>query len=383
MIEIQGALNKAVVFTDEMDQASMSQIHEMMNHPAFEGKKVRIMPDVHAGKGSVVGFTSELGPKVIANVVGVDIGCGVRLDEIPPVETDQDYFKKLDEVIRERVPCGTNVRKKVSRFLKDSHHEAGKCYKDLLPHISEVCSRTDQDLERVILSIGSLGGGNHYVEVGSNGKGSKFFSVHSGSRNFGLKVANFHQHKAIAENHKHQGFSKELSWLEGEMAQSYLRDMDVAQRMAKLSRLVMYLEVADGMGWETGGFEHIECIHNYIDLEKGYIRKGAISAQLGERVVIPISMSEGVIIGTGKGNPDWNYSAPHGAGRLMSRSKAKATLSMDEYMGSMKGIWSSCVSTSTLDEAPMAYKGMDYILGSIGPTVEVTSVVRPLYNFKA
>jgi len=198
-----------------------------------------------------------------------------------------------------------------------------------------------------------------------------------------LKIANHHQHKAIDANHKRQGFSKELSWLEGDMAQAYLRDMDVAQRMAQLSRLVMYLEVADGMGWGTEGVEHIECIHNYIDLRNGYIRKGAISAQKGERVVIPISMSEGVIVGTGLGNPDWNYSALHGAGRLMSRSKAKGTLSMDEYRMRMSDVWSTCVSTATLDEAPMAYKGLEYILGSISPTVDVTAVVKPVYNFKA
>jgi tRNA-splicing ligase RtcB len=383
MLEIQGALGKAIVYADQVDSASMQQLYEMMNHPAFADIPVRVMPDVHAGSGAVIGFTAKLTDKLIPSVVGVDLSCGVRVDEITGGAAGNSFFQKLDDIIRTRVPSGMKVREKVSDFLKDSHHEAGKRYKNILPFLEEVCERTQQDLGRVTKSLGTLGGGNHFISLDRSEDGKHFLTIHSGSRNFGLRIANFHQQKAVDANHKRSGFSKALCWLEGEQAQRYLDDTKVAHEFAQLSRYVMYLEIADEMGWDTEGVEHIECTHNYIDLEHGYIRKGAISAQEGERVVIPISMAEGVILGTGKGNPDWNYSAPHGAGRLLSRSKAKETLSLDEYRKRMSDVWSSCVSKATLDESPMAYKGMDHILGSIGDSVAVDAVIKPVYNFKA
>lgn len=386
MIELQGKYNTAQVFTDELDNESQAQIIRMMNHTAFENRQVRIMPDVHAGKGSVVGFTSTLGDKIIPNVIGVDIGCGVTLGRIEAKKSWQ--FDALDKIIRMHIPSGMTVRDDVHKDFKNSYSAIGKSYAEISEDIEKICKKTGQNNDRVLKSLGTLGGGNHYIEIDKGSDDETALSIHSGSRNFGLQVANFHQQKAIAFRESAdkallEGFGKELAWLEGDDAQEYLNDMRVAQKYAVLNRLVMSSVICKEMNWNIDDENYVESIHNYVDFENGYIRKGAISAKAGEQVVVPISMAEGVIFGTGKGNADWNYSAPHGAGRLFSRGKAKETLSMEEYKDRMKDVWSSCVSTKTLDESPMAYKGMDFIVNHIEPTVDIISIMKPVYNFKA
>lgn len=344
------------------------------------------MPDVHCGKGSVVGFTSTLGEKVIPNVIGVDIGCGILL---APFTTNKEIsFEVLDKVIRSEIPSGTSVRSSIYSGLHNNYTKIGKLFSEIEEGIRDICTNTDQDFERVLKSIGTLGGGNHYLEVDKNPNNLTALSIHSGSRNFGLQIANFHQKKAIAyrqfvDKDLLEGFEKDLAWLEGDMALAYLKDMMVAQKYALLNRAVMLDIICTKMNFELDLDNYVESIHNYIDFDNKIVRKGAISAKEGEKLVIPISMADGVILGKGKGNLDWNNSAPHGAGRLFSRNKAKELLSLDEYKSKMSNVWSSCISQGTLDESPMAYKGLDFILSSIGPSVDVIEVWKPVYNYKA
>jgi RNA-splicing ligase RtcB len=386
MLEIVGKYGTANVMVDSLDEASLSQIYKMMNSPAFNRERVRIMPDVHCGKGSVVGFTSTLGEKVIPNVIGVDIGCGILL---APFTTNKEIsFEVLDKVIRSEIPSGTSVRSSIYSGLHNNYTKIGKLFSEIEEGIRDICTNTDQDFERVLKSIGTLGGGNHYLEVDRNPNNLTALSIHSGSRNFGLQIANFHQKKAIAyrqfvDKDLLEGFEKDLAWLEGDMALAYLKDMMVAQKYALLNRAVMLDIICTKMNFELDLDNYVESIHNYIDFDNKIVRKGAISAKEGERLVIPISMADGVILGKGKGNIDWNNSAPHGAGRLFSRNKAKELLSLDEYKSKMSNVWSSCISQGTLDESPMAYKGLDFILSSIGPSVDVIEVWKPVYNYKA
>jgi len=386
MLEIVGKYGTANVMVDSLDEASLSQIYKMMNSPAFNRERVRIMPDVHCGKGSVVGFTSTLGEKVIPNVIGVDIGCGILL---APFTTNKEIsFEVLDKVIRSEIPSGTSVRSSIYSGLHNNYTKIGKLFSEIEEGIRDICTNTDQDFERVLKSIGTLGGGNHYLEVDRNPNNLTALSIHSGSRNFGLQIANFHQKKAIAyrqfvDKDLLEGFEKDLAWLEGDMALAYLNDMLIAQKYALLNRAVMLDIICTKMNFELDLDNYVESIHNYIDFDNKIVRKGAISAKEGERLVIPISMADGVILGKGKGNIDWNNSAPHGAGRLFSRNKAKELLSLDEYKSKMSNVWSSCISQGTLDESPMAYKGLDFILSSIGPSVDVIEVWKPVYNYKA
>lgn len=386
MLEIVGKYGTANVMVDSLDEASLSQIYKMMNSPAFNRERVRIMPDVHCGKGSVVGFTSTLGEKVIPNVIGVDIGCGILL---APFTTNKEIsFEVLDKVIRSEIPSGTSVRSSIYSGLHNNYTKIGKLFSEIEEGIRDICTNTDQDFERVLKSIGTLGGGNHYLEVDKNPNNLTALSIHSGSRNFGLQIANFHQKKAIAyrqfvDKDLLEGFEKDLAWLEGDMALAYLNDMLIAQKYALLNRAVMLDIICTKMNFELDLDNYVESIHNYIDFDNKIVRKGAISAKEGERLVIPISMADGVILGKGKGNIDWNNSAPHGAGRLFSRNKAKELLSLDEYKSKMSNVWSSCISQGTLDESPMAYKGLDFILSSIGPSVDVIEVWKPVYNYKA
>ena len=386
MLEIVGKYGTANVMVDSLDEASLSQIYKMMNSPAFNRERVRIMPDVHCGKGSVVGFTSTLGEKVIPNVIGVDIGCGILL---APFTTNKEIsFEVLDKVIRSEIPSGTSVRSSIYSGLHNNYTKIGKLFSEIEEGIRDICTNTDQDFERVLKSIGTLGGGNHYLEVDKNPNNLTALSIHSGSRNFGLQIANFHQKKAIAyrqfvDKDLLEGFEKDLAWLEGDMALAYLKDMMVAQKYALLNRAVMLDIICTKMNFELDLDNYVESIHNYIDFDNKIVRKGAISAKEGEKLVIPISMADGVILGKGKGNLDWNNSAPHGAGRLFSRNKAKELLSLDEYKSKMSNVWSSCISQGTLDESPMAYKGLDFILSSIGPSVDVIEVWKPVYNYKA
>ncbi|CAB4131451.1 RtcB Uncharacterized conserved protein [uncultured Caudovirales phage] len=367
MLEYEGKYAKCKVMTDNIEETAVTQIYGFLNSPAFEGATIRIMPDVHAGAGAVVGFTSTLTDKVIPNVIGVDIGCAIESYRLgKEVVTD---FLALDNFIRAKIPSGFNVHEKVVPHRYDG-----------LAQLEEIAERTEQDYGRVLRSLGTLGGGNHFIELGVDQFDDKWLTIHTGSRNFGLKVATYHQH--IAE--KAVGKRNGLAWLEGATAKQYLADMLVAQEYAARNRAYIADRILQGFfGKSIGYVTRVGSVHNYIDFMDNVIRKGAISAREHQLVVIPWNMRDGLIIGRGKGNKDWNTSAPHGAGRVMGRGVAKKTIQLEDFQESMKGIWSSCISKDTLDESPMVYKDAETIKAEIGDAVEITNVVKPLYNFKA
>ena len=394
---LQGKYDQAIVHTDDIEQEATSQIINMLNQPMSQNAHTRIMPDVHAGKAGPSGYTAKLTDKVVPSIVGVDLGCGVLSFH---VDNEID-LQALDTFARESIPTG-----------RDIHQEEQHVYEPLYKNIVETCERTGQDLNYVLRSLGTLGGGNHFLECGKSEKGGYWITVHTGSRNFGLKIAKYHQAIAEKEVNKvsvesikqaymdeigpsgvfdgeelgrricnREKVARGLEYLTGESLWEYTRDVKTAQAYAFLDRRKILLSIADHFGFVVTNA--IESVHNYIDFHYGIIRKGAISAQEGERVVIPLNMRDGLIIGTGKGNEGWNYSAPHGAGRKMSRSSAKMALSLDDFQEQMKGIVSSSVCASTLDEAPGAYKDADEILGYLEDTVNVVERVMPLWNFKA
>ncbi|MFR0849014.1 MAG: RtcB family protein [Akkermansia sp.] len=369
MITINGKYTEARVFTDELEDLARTQIKDVCHHPAFEGSRVRIMPDVHAGAGCVIGFTAELKTdKVIPNLIGVDIGCGVltaRLDSLPD-------FAEFDARLRERVPSGMHARSSVHQALLDDP--------ELDEEIARICVdvlRTDKDRHR--RSIGSLGGGNHFIEI-AQGDRDTYLCIHSGSRNFGLKIAEYYQKLATATcpNEYLVQRKKGLCYLEGENTLNYMRDMKVAQRFAALNRRVMLHELMDN----AEELESFDTVHNYI-AEDNIIRKGAVQASAGCKLIVPLNMRDGSVICIGKGNEEYNNSSPHGAGRKMSRKKAKSSISLEEFEASMQGIFSTCVSRATLDEAPMAYKDGDSVLDNIHETAEIVERIRPVYNFKS
>lgn len=405
MIEIYGAYSTAKVFTDNAEESAISQIELLCNQPFVKDCKIRIMPDVHSGAGCVIGFTANLGEMIIPNIVGVDIGCGMLTVELGNTEID---FEKLDNTIIEYVPSGKNTHEgRIVRFpqLQDLH-----CYRSL------------KDTKRLERSIGTLGGGNHFIEVDVDEEKCKYLVIHTGSRNLGTQVALFYQNmaydilcgkdklfetqKKLIEDYKAQGrrseiqnaikelkrvfkakttdIPKELCYLTGEYRQKYLDDMRICQQFAVLNRETIANIILQKMfGKALSDFEHFQTIHNYIDLESNIVRKGAVSAKNGEKLLIPINMRDGSLICIGKGNEDWNCSAPHGAGRLMSRTTAFESLSLDEFQKQMQGIYSTSVTERTLDESPMAYKNKDEIVLNISPTAEIVKTIKPVYNFKA
>lgn len=369
MITINGKYTEARVFTDELEDLARTQIRDVCNHPAFEGSRVRIMPDVHAGAGCVIGFTAELKTdKVIPNLIGVDIGCGVLTAKLSGVPD----FSRFDERLRERIPSGWHARSSVHQALLDDP--------ELDEEISRICVdvlRTDKDRHR--RSVGSLGGGNHFIEI-AQGTEHAFLCIHSGSRNFGLKIAERYQQMAVdsCPDAYLRERKKGLCYLEGENTLNYMRDMKVAQRFAALNRRVMLRELVD----DADSLESFDTVHNYI-AEDNIIRKGAVRAGAGEKLIVPLNMRDGSVICIGRGNEEFNSSSPHGAGRKMSRKKAKANLSLEEFKTSMQGIFSTCVSHATLDEAPMAYKDGESVLDNLHETAEIVERIRPVYNFKA
>lgn len=379
-LEFKGKFTSCKVFNDEVEETAIQQIYGFLNHPAFEDLQIRIQPDVHAGAGAVIGFTSSLGPKIIPNVIGVDIACGVLCYNLGKIDVD---FQALDTFIRGNIPFGNKARSKIaSRHIMDRAYSIIKSKStpelsgQFLKQVEDVCKATNQDDNYVKNSLGSLGGGNHFIEIDTDADGNKFLTIHSGSRNFGMKLALFHQ--AIANKTNHHG---DLSYLEDSDAQLYIDHSKVAGTYAMLNREIMAQYIMEFL--QVKPVERIESVHNYIDFDHGVIRKGSISAQEGEMVVIPWNMRDGLIIGKGKGNPDWNYSAPHGAGRKMGRNVAKKTLDIEEFKETMQGIWSSCINAGTLDESPMAYKDCEVIQELLEPTVEITNQLKPIYNFKA
>lgn len=391
------------IYADIIEDAAKEQIDLLLSQEAFKDAKVRIMPDVHAGKGCVIGFTADLGDKVIPNIVGVDIGCGMYVQDLGQIDID---FQKLDRVIKQNIPSGLSVRNSV---LVPFPLRTLRCFKYL------------ENVERLEKSLGTLGGGNHFIEIDENKTGFKFLVIHTGSRNLGLQVAKHYQNLAIAECNNHTrkvnekqaqlimeyrrlgkeqeieqaikelkkdyystafNIPKELCYLEGENAEDYLHDMKICQAWASLNRKAIAEVLTSKMGWKNDAWSRFEVIHNYID-EDNMVRKGAISAKVNQPVLIPINMRDGCILGVGKGNEDWNYSAPHGAGRLMSRAAAKANISLEEFKSSMENVYTSTVDMSTIDEAPMAYKPKESILNHIRETVKVIDIWKPIYNFKA
>lgn len=405
MITIKGKFAEAVVYAQTAEQSATDQIELLCSQEFTKGAKIRIMPDVHAGTGCVIGFTANLGEMVIPNIVGVDIGCGMICVKLGNIDID---FNKLDEIIRKFVPSGTAVHEgRISRYpaLQQMH-----CYRSL------------KDSKRIERSIGTLGGGNHFIEIDTDEDDCKYLVIHTGSRNLGKQVADYYQdmaydilcgkdklfeeQKRIIEEYKATGrrteiqdaikklksefiaktpdIPKELCYLTGEYRQMYLDDMAVCQDFAQLNRKVIAnLILSNYLGRDVREFESFETVHNYIDLENNIVRKGAVSAKKNEMLLIPINMRDGSLICIGKGNAEWNYSAPHGAGRLMSRGTARDSLSIDEYQKEMAGIFSTCVAESTLDESPMAYKNKEEIISQITPTAEIISQIKPIYNFKA
>lgn len=389
------------IFTNNIEESAKEQIDLLLEQEAFKNCKVRIMPDVHAGAGCVIGFTGNLGDKVIPNIVGVDIGCGMLCVELGKVDID---LEKLDKIIRQYIPSGMNVHQ---QKVKDYDFTKLYCYNEL--------KNKDGWLEK---SLGSLGGGNHFIEIDIDEDNNKYLVIHTGSRNLGKQVAEIYQNKAIEYcsykkemqeeknkiikeykeqgkekeiqqalleiNNKYQGktkLPKDLCYLEGKDRENYLHDMRLCQEFAVLNRDYIAYKICYELDILCDKYFHT--IHNYINFEDNIVRKGSISARKGERVIIPMNMRDGCIIGVGKGNEDWNYSAPHGAGRTMSRNIARQTLNMEDYKNSMNGIYTTSVNEQTIDEAPFVYKPMEEIIEHIKDTVEVEKIIKPIYNFKA
>lgn len=397
VLELQGRYATAKVFTGVVDQSSISQVIDLLNQPYVAGSRVRMMPDIHAGAGCTIGTTMTINDKICPNLVGVDIGCGMETVRIEESDIDPE---KLDKVIREGIPSGFNI-----------HSEPHKLAKGI--DLSKLCCAKEVNIDRAYKSIGTLGGGNHFIEANKDDDGNIYIVIHSGSRHLGLEIANYYQAAAYTamtsygkeyidsvidmlkasgrENEiqstlknlrsKRSPVPKHLAYVEGALFDQYLHDMRIAQRFAELNRQAMMDTIIEGMGFHVK--EQFTTIHNYIDIDNMILRKGSVSAQAGERLLIPINMRDGSLLCTGKGNEDWNFSAPHGAGRLMSRSAAKETFTVSEFKKEMEGIYTTSVGRSTLDECPMAYKGMGDIVDNIEPTVTIDAIIKPVYNFKA
>lgn len=406
------------IFTDNIEENALEQIKELLSIDVFSDKKIRIMPDVHAGAGCVIGFTGDLGDKVIPNIVGVDIGCGMRILKLGKL-SDIDYHA-FHEHIRSNVPSGMWVRED-RRGFKPLVGEEMEIYREAKRLVTELyCYREIKDSGRINKAIGSLGGGNHFIELDKDDEGNIYLVIHTGSRNLGKQVAEIYQAKAVKhladgadefeetikrtiEEYKAAGRRSELQsvikkmrkeyqeaepslppdlcYVEGEGREQYLHDMRLCQRWAALNRkLISLLLMRFFPGVEIS--EEFESVHNYIS-DDNIIRKGSISAAVGERCIIPLNMRDGSLLCTGKGNPDWNCSAPHGAGRVLSRTQAYEIITMEDFKASMKGIYSESVNDFTRDESPMVYKPAEEIIANIGDTVTIDTIIRPIFNFKA
>ncbi|MCC5911774.1 MAG: RtcB family protein [Clostridiaceae bacterium] len=367
MIEIKGKYNTAKVFTNNIEKEAAVQIEELCDQAFVKDSTIRVMPDMHAGKGCTIGTTMTVGNKIVPNLVGVDIGCGLELVKIKEKTIN---LQRLDEAIYKLIPSGFHIKKNIHPYASHVDFDSLKC-------------KSQVDINRGKLSIGTLGGGNHFIEVNKDEEENLYIVVHSGSRNLGNQVATLYQQKAYKQlmNKGIKDINKNLAYLEGDSFKDYLHDMHILQQYAVYNRKAILDEVLNHMGVMVE--EKITTIHNYIDLKDMILRKGAISAKKGEKVIIPMNMRDGSLICVGKGNPDWNYSAPHGAGRLMSRTKAKEIISLSEFEASMKGIYSTSIKKSTIDEAAMAYKPMEEIIENTRDTVDILHTIKPIYNFKA
>ena len=403
MIKIQGQYNEAVVYASIVDEATKKQVNRLLDQKFTEGMQIRIMPDCHAGTGCVVGTTMTIKNKVVPNLVGVDIGCGMLCVNLGKIDLD---LEKLDNFISENIPAGMNVNEDITET--EARIENLRCYDKL------------KNKTYLKQSIGSLGGGNHFIEVDIANDGTKYLIIHSGSRNLGTQVASIYQEKAIEyhkdllfnkreeinkviQEYKEQGRQKEiqtrikeiekmeisldmpeeLCYLEGPLFDDYIYDMDISQKFAIENRKEMANRILKYLGLDLSKVDYFETIHNYINMKDMILRKGAISAYEDEMVLIPVNMRDGCILAKGKSNPEYNYSAPHGAGRILSRHTAAKTVPLEEYIKSMEGIYTTSVNQKTLDESPFAYKPLEAILENIGDTVDIIEIIKPIYNFKA
>lgn len=405
MRTIEGRYNTAIIYADTIDDAAIEQLKTLCDQPFVKDSKIRIMPDVHAGTGCVIGFTADLGEMVIPSIVGVDIGCGMLTVRLGDVEVDLD---RLDAIIREYVPSGMNVHEKAAADLPEL--ERLYCYDSI------------KKLNWVQRSMGTLGGGNHFIEVDEDADGVKYLVIHTGSRSLGVYVEEYYENLAydavreaddlaerqrelidrlkaegrfseiqssiLALKEEYKGKTtdvpRKLCYLTDKNREMYLHDMDICQKFAVMNRETIASAILRHLfGSELSDYESFQTIHNYIDFSDNIVRKGSVSAHEGELLLIPINMRDGALICRGKGNPDWNRSAPHGAGRLLSRTGAHKSLSMDEYQEQMQGIYSTCICEATIDESPMAYKSIEEIMRNITPTVEIIRQIKPIYNFKA
>lgn len=405
MIELQGKYASAKVFTDNIEQTAIGQIIELLNQPFVKGCKIRIMSDVHAGAGCVIGFTADFKDMVIPNLIGVDIGCGMFVIDITEFGID---LKALNEFVHTSIPVGPSTHE--SAMSGYNEFEKIICYPEL---------RNSGKFQK---AIGTLGGGNHFIEVDYSDKtGKTYLVIHTGSRNLGKQVADYYQKMAIStwkingldyKEHREKliagcraekrgydipavlkrfdddykaarpQYPAELCFLFGDKLKNYLHDMKLCQEYAVENRTLIAKLILHHFDVDLKGTDSFQTIHNYINFDDGIMRKGAVSAQKGERLIIPMNMRDGSLLCVGKGNADWNFSAPHGAGRIMSRAQAKRDIKMDDYKNSMDGIYTTCVNENTLDESPMAYKPMAEIIANIGDTVEIVDIIRPLWNFK-
>lgn len=400
-------LNNVKIFADIVEDTALAQIEEMSNYEPYVGSKIRIMPDTHSGKGCVIGTTMTLRDKVTPNLVGVDIGCGMLCVKIRDKNCEEE-LGKLDEIIRQYVPSGICVRSVCDDVQYKEYVEPLRMF----DHIN------DSAKHRIYLSMGTLGGGNHFIELDKDSEGSYYLVIHTGSRNLGVQVCNYYQALAIQnlkrkaydfksemtnliDTLKKEGRQREindkrkellakkndiiinddLAYLEGDDFEDYLHDMQLVQNWATENRQTIANEIISHMNWDVD--ESFTTIHNYIDIDNMILRKGSVSARLNEKLIIPINMRDGSLICIGKGNDDWNESAPHGAGRIMSRTEARNKLKVEDFKESMKDVYSTTISAATIDEAPMAYKPIDSIIKCIQPTVDIVDIIKPVYNFKA
>ena len=374
MITIFGKYTNALVYTTDNEQYAIDdyarkQLQMICDHPSAAGSRIRVMPDVHPGKVGTIGLTMTVGESLMPNLVGVDIGCGMTIARI---RTKGMECQKLDTVIRDNVPVGGAVRKTNHRLCDKAVLRRLHCYKAV-------------DEAKAERSIGTLGGGNHFIEIDRDGEGAFYLVIHSGSRHLGVEVTEYYLREGQkASQTKKQGYAPyDLTCLEGELLGQYLHDLEIVQEFAGLNREAMVDEIVRGMKWRV--LDSYTCIHNYIDFSADVplLRKGAISAKAGEPVVIPINMRDGIILGKGLGNEDWNCSAPHGSGRIYRRSEVKEHHTVSEFRRAMEGIYSICINKDTLDESPFAYRSIEDMLKVVGDTVTVDKVIRPVYNFKA
>lgn len=398
MIELKGTYNEAKIFTDHADESSIAQVRVLLEQEFVSGSRIRLMPDIHAGAGCTIGTTMTITDKIVPNLVGVDIGCGMKTALLKEKHIE---LQKLDKIIYEKIPSGFEIREKTHPYFDEIDLTQLYCYKHINPARAEK-------------SLGTLGGGNHFIEADKDEDGNLYLVVHSGSRHLGLEVAQYYQEegwkalngtakkdiKLLIADLKAQGREQEiqaaiearkstvktdvprtLAYVTGDLFGQYIHDMKIIQKYAVLNRQAMMREIVKGMKLHVK--EQFTTVHNYIDTDAMILRKGAVSAKKGEKLLIPVNMRDGSLICTGKGNEDWNESAPHGAGRLMSRSAARQAFTVSEFKKQMSGVYTTSVNKGTLDECPMAYKGMEEIVANIADTAEIDKIIRPVYNFKA